>query len=92
MLKSIPKSSITKRKFQVYKLWSTSESEYPAQFVSGSVPLYRSVRAKYYNNFDGNVINLFGPTKNPAEISKERQLAEYIYVIDMFQLYYHFLN
>jgi len=83
MLKSIPKSSITKRKFQVYKLWSTSESEYPAQFVSGSVPLYRSVRAKYYNNFDGNVINLFGPTKNPAEISKERQLAEYIYVIDI---------
>ena len=83
MLKSIPKSSITKRKFQVYKLWSTSESEYPAQFVSGSVPLYRSVRAKYYNNLDGNVINLFGPTKNPAEISKERQLAEYIYVIDI---------
>jgi len=83
MLKSIPKSSITKRKFQVYKLWSTSESEYPAQVVSGSVPLYRSVRAKYYNNLDGNVINLFGPTKNPAEISKERQLAEYIYVIDI---------
>ena len=83
MLKSIPKSSITKRKFQVYKLWSTSESEYPAQFVSGSVPLYRSVRAKYYNNLDGNVINLFGPTKNPAEVSKERQLAEYIYVIDI---------
>ena len=83
MLKSIPKSSITKRKFQVYKLWSTSESEYPAQFVSGSDPLYRSVRAKYYNNLDGNVINLFGPTKNPAEVSKERQLAEYIYVIDI---------
>jgi len=83
MLKSIPKSSITKRKFQVYKLWSTSESEYPAEFVSGSVPLYRSVRAKYYNNLDGNVINLFGPTKNPAEVSKERQLAEYIYVIDI---------
>jgi len=83
MLKSIPKSSITKRKFQVYKLWSTSESEYPAHFVSGSDPLYRSVRAKYYNNLDGNVINLFGPTKNPAEVSKERQLAEYIYVIDI---------
>jgi hypothetical protein len=51
--------------------------------VSGSDPLYRSVRAKYYNNLDGNVINLFGPTKNPAEVSKERQLAEYIYVIDI---------
>jgi hypothetical protein len=83
MLKSIPKSSITKRKFQVYKLWSTSESEYPAQFVSGSDPLYRSVRAKYYNNLDGNLVNIFGPTKNPAELSKERQIAEYIYVIDI---------
>jgi hypothetical protein len=51
--------------------------------VSGSDALYRSVRAKYYNNLDGNVINLFGPTKNPAEVSKERQLAEYIYVIDI---------
>jgi hypothetical protein len=83
MLKSIPKSNITKRKFQVYKLWNTSHSEYPAQFVSGSNPLYRSVRAKYYNNLDGNVINLFGPTRNPAELRKERRLTEYIYVIDI---------
>lgn len=83
MLKSIPKSNITRRKFQVYKRWNTSHSEYPAQFVSGSDPLYRSVRAKYYNNLDGNVINLFGPTRNPAELRKERQIADYIYVIDI---------
>lgn len=83
MLKSIPKSSITKRKFQVYKLWNTTNSEYPAQLVSGSDPLYRSIKAKYYNNLDGNVINLFGSTKNPAELSRERRLGEYIYVIDI---------
>ena len=83
MLKSIPKSNITKRKFQVYKLWNTSNSEYPAQFVSGSDPLYRSIKAKYYNNLDGNVINLFGSTKNPAKLSIQRELSEYIYVIDI---------
>lgn len=83
MLKSIPKSNITKRKFQVYKLWNTSDSEYPAQFVSGSEPLYRSVRAKYYNNLDGNVINLFGPSRNPSQLLNERIISEYIYVIDI---------
>ena len=83
MLKSIPKSNITRRKFQVYKRWNTSHSEYPAQFVSGSNPLYRSVKSKYYSNLDGNVINLFGPTRNPAELQKERQIGDYIYVIDI---------
>ena len=83
MLKSIPKSNITKRKFQVFKLWNTGDSAYPAQFVSGSNPLYRSVKSKYYSNLDGNVINLFGPTKNPAELQKERKLSEKIYVIDI---------
>jgi hypothetical protein len=83
MLKSIPKSNITRRKFQVYKRWNTSQSEYPAQFVSGSNPLYRSVKSKYYSNLDGNVINLFGPTRNPAELQKERRIGDYIYVIDI---------
>jgi hypothetical protein len=83
MLKSIPKSNITKRKFQVYKLWNTSNSEYSAQFVSGSEPLYRSVRAKYYNNLDGNVINLFGSSRNPSQLLNERTISECIYVIDI---------
>ena len=83
MLKTIPKSNVTKRKFQVYKLWNTDNTEYPVQEVSGSNPLYRSVRSKYYSQTDGNLINLFGSTKNPANISSERQLSDTIYVIDI---------
>lgn len=83
MLKTIPKSNISKRKFQVYKLWNTDQNEYPALAVSGSNPLYRSVRAKYYSQTDGNVINLFGTVQNPANISAERQLSDTIYVIDV---------
>ena len=83
MLKNIPKSNITKRKFQVYKLWNTDQNEYPSLLVSGSDPLYRSVRAKYYTNLDGNVINTFGSFENAAQIASERQLADSIYVIDV---------
>ena len=68
MLKTIPKSSITTRKFQVYKLWNVSESEYPTTAISGSDPLYRSIKSKYYNQTDGNVFNIFGSTRNPANI------------------------
>ena len=83
MLKTIPKSNVTKRKFQVYKLWNTDNTEYPVQEVSGSNPLYRSVRSKYYSQTDGNLINLFGTTQNPANITSERQLSDTIYVIDI---------
>jgi hypothetical protein len=83
MLKSIPKSSITKRKFQVYKLWNASQGTYPAELISGSNPLYRSIRSKYYSNLDGNVFNTFGSYKNIAQISEERQLSDTIYVIDI---------
>ena len=83
MLKSIPKSNITKRKFQVYKLWNTSHSEYPAEFVSGSDPLYRSVKSKYYNNLDGNIFNTFGSYKNLADLINERSISDTIYLIDI---------
>jgi hypothetical protein len=83
MLKTIPKSNITKRKFQVYKLWNADQTEYPAIAVNGNDPLYRSIKTKYYSQLDGNVINLFGVVENPATISKERQLSDTIYVIDV---------
>ena len=83
MLKSIPKSNITKRKFQVYKLWDVNEGTYTTELISGSNPLYRSISSKYYSNLDGNVFNTFGSFKNIAEISDERQLSEAIYVIDI---------
>lgn len=83
MLKSIPKSSITKRKFQVYKRWDVNEGNYPTELISGSNPLYRSIRSKYYSNLDGNVFNTFGSYKNLANIQDERRLSETIYVIDI---------
>jgi hypothetical protein len=83
MLKSIPKSSITKRKFQVYKRWDVNEGNYPTELISGSNSLYRSIRSKYYSNLDGNVFNTFGSYKNLANIQDERQLSETIYVIDI---------
>jgi hypothetical protein len=83
MLKSIPKSNITKRKFQVYKLWNTDQTTYPVELISGSNPLYRSVRAKYYNQTDGNVFTTFGSSQNLAEISIERTLTDTIWVIDI---------
>jgi hypothetical protein len=83
MLKSIPKSSITKRKFQVYKRWDVNEGNYPTELISGSNSLYRSIRSKYYSNLDGNVFNTFGSYKNLANIQDERRLSETIYVIDI---------
>ncbi len=89
MLKSIPKSSITKRKFQVYKLWNVDEGGYPTSLASTaslsevSQSLYQSIKSKYYSQTDGNVINIFGSVRNPAEIASERQLGDTIYVIDI---------
>ena len=83
MLKTIPKSNISQRKFQVYKLWNVSESEYPAVETSGSDALYRSVRNKYYSQTDGNLVNIFGSIKNPAAFANERSLPTTINVIDI---------
>ena len=89
MLKSIPKSNITKRKFQVYKLWSVDNSVYPTSLASTSSlseisqSLYQSVKSKYYNNLDGNIFNTFGSYKNLAELVKERNISDTIYVIDI---------
>jgi len=83
MLKTIPKSSISQRKFQVYKLWNVSESQYPATETSGSDSLYRSIRNKYHSQTDGNLVNIFGSIKNPAQFATERSLPSTINVIDI---------
>ena len=83
MIKTIPKSNISQRKFQVYKLWNVSESEYPAVETSGSDGLYRSIKNKYYSQTDGNLVNIFGSIKNPANFKTERKLPETINVIDI---------
>ena len=82
MFKSIPKSNVSKRKFQVYKLWNTDQSEYPVSILSGSDSAYRSIKSKYYSN-DGNVVTLFGSTENIANIQAERVISDTIYVIDI---------
>jgi len=82
MFKSIPKSNVSKRKFQVYKLWNTNQSEYPVSILSGSNPAYRSIKSKYYSN-EGNVVTLFGSTENIANIQRERVISDTIYVIDI---------
>ena len=84
MFKTIPQSSISKRKFEVYKLWNTDQSDNPivSGSISGSDSLYHSIKSKYYSN-DGNVINLFGSTRNIAEISGERQIGDTIYVLSI---------
>jgi hypothetical protein len=59
MFKSIPKSNISNRSFNVYKLWNTSESEYPIIKVENKTglfvdeanlvhALYNSLKSKYY--------------------------------------------
>jgi uncharacterized protein YqkB len=84
MLKSIPKSSITKRKFQVYKLWNNlTDESYAVELISGSNSLYRSIRSKYYSNLDGNAFTTFGSFNNIAELNQERQLSDTIYVFDI---------
>lgn len=89
MLKSIPKSNITKRKFQVYKLWNVDDSVYPTSLASTSSlsevsqSLYQSIKSKYYNNLDGNIFNTFGSYKNLADILSERNISDTIYVIDI---------
>jgi hypothetical protein len=79
MLKTIPQSNISKRKFQVYKLWNVNQSDFPIVTSSLDDSFYRSIKSKYYSN-DGNVITLFGNTQNISNINVERQIADTIYV------------
>ena len=83
MLKSIPKSNVIKRKFQVYKLWNVNQDTYVTELISGSNPLYQSIRSKYYSNLDGNIVNTFGSYENLARLPFERTLTDEIYVIDI---------
>lgn len=84
MLKSIPKSSVTKRKFQVYKLWNNlTDESYPVELIDESNSTYRSIRSKYYSNLDGNAFTTFGSFSNIAELNQERQLSDEIYVFDI---------
>jgi hypothetical protein len=82
MLKTIPKSNVSKRSFQVYKLWYSDTDINQFTSLTDGEPLYSSIKSKYYSN-DGNVFNLFGSTKNIGNISREREITDTIYVLDI---------
>ena len=91
MLKSIPKSNISRRSFKVYKRFNTSESEYTpitasAEYGSENYSLYKSIQKKYYT--DNGLINNFGTLNNPATFENERYLPDTLYVLKIDQLKY----
>lgn len=91
MIKSIPKSNISRRSFKVYKLFNATEGDYTALTATSSYDgenhsLYRSIQSKYYT--DNGVINNFGTISNPSQFDLERQLPEKIYVLSLSQAKY----
>lgn len=89
MLKSIPKSNISRRSFKVYKRFSANEGDYTPLSVSSSIddpnyPLYRSIQKKYYT--DNGLIENYGTLRNPADFQNERIFPEEIYIIDIPQI------
>ena len=96
MFKSIPKSNISKRSFNVYKLWNTNEGEYPIIKVYNETglfdensdksegyfvhTLYNSLKSKYYSQ-EGNAFTTFGSSENLAELAYERKLPNTFQII-----------
>ena len=91
MFKSIPKSNISNRSFNVYKLWNTNESEYPIIKVENKTglfvdeanlvhALYNSLKSKYYSN-EGNAFTTFGSSNNLAELTSERIIPDLFQII-----------
>lgn len=93
MLKSIPKSSVSKRAFPVYKQWEFTHNDYPLISASSSIDdvnhyLYRSIKAKFYNTGSADVFNTFGRYANISNIASERELTSQIYILKLPQSKY----
>lgn len=91
MLKSIPKSNISRRSFKVYKRFNASDADYTVLTASSSLDdanhsLYRSIQAKYYT--DNGIVSNFGTLRNPFEFETERFFPDKIYVLKLDQLKY----
>ena len=96
MFKSIPKSNISKRSFNVYKLWNTDEGEHPIVKVYNETglfdensdksegyfvhTLYNSLKSKYYSH-EGNAFTTFGSSNNLAELQSQRILPDTFQII-----------
>ena len=104
MLKTLPKSNITKRSFPVYKQWTVSNTQYPIISASAEMGLFDADTsttqegiythtlyksiASKYYNQQANPFTIFGSINNIAEIQSERQLGDTIYVISLPQNLY----
>jgi hypothetical protein len=105
MLKTIPKSSVSRRAFPVYKQWEVTQQDY--QIISASLesglfdtgssnkqgniyttPLYRSIKAKFYNHSHATVFNTFGRYENLSNIANERTISDTIYILKLPQSKY----
>lgn len=91
MFKSIPKSNISKRSFNVYKLWNVDQSDYAVIKVENKTGLfvdeanlvhvlYNSLKSKYYSH-EGNAFTTFGSSTNLAELAYERKLPNTFQII-----------
>jgi len=97
MLKTIPKSSVNRRAFQVYKEWEVNNSQHEVisasvqegyfeaeNFVSQSGIITHSLYRSIkskYYNHQATLTNLFGSIDNHAQIKTERNIGDTIYVI-----------
>lgn len=99
MLKTIPKSSISKRPFSVYKKWSVSNSQYEilsasvesGNFNTGSANTQNGIYTHLlyksikskYYNQEANPFTIFGSIENFANLSSERRIGDTIYVLSL---------
>ena len=98
MLKSIPKSNISRRSFKVYKKWNADETQYPAIkaynvdgiFDSNTSPTDEGIFVhllyqsikKKYYTDNGLIMN-YGTLNNPANFYSERTIGDNIFVITL---------
>lgn len=97
MLKTIPKSSVNRRAFQVYKQWEVNNSQHEVisasvqdgyfdneTFVSQNGIVTHSLYRSLkskYYNQEATLTNIFGVIDNPGNIKTERKFSDTVYVI-----------
>ena len=97
MLKTIPKSSINRRSFNVHKKWTVTNSDHEVlsaslepgafdneTFTSQNGIITHSLYSSIKSKYyqnQDNIFNLFGSTDNIANISNTRTISDTIYVI-----------
>lgn len=99
MLKTIEKSSVNRRSFPVHKKWTITDSQYQivsASIEAGAFDadsftkqdgiithsLYKSIKSQFYNQ-NVDAYTLFGSISDIANIAKERNISDTVYVIDI---------